>query len=395
MFASVSRSRFSRHARTLAVCLVCAFMLPVDALASLDIAPGQTAMVTGTDGDPINLRAKPNTDALVLTTVGEGDVVDVIAGPMQDDSGMWWYKVMVNGTRAYISADFLSYSGSSSTPAGTVTGSATIVNTGGDSINCRAGAGSEYSVVGSFTEGDTVKLTGERDGPWQPVNCAGQGGFVHTDFLAYGDGDFSDSTAKATIVNTGGDAINCRARANRTATVLTVFYEGDRVSLAGNLVNTWQPVTCAGQTGYVKKTYLSVTNGDGGSGGGGSTVTGHGVVANTSGQGVNCRASGSLGGQVLAVISEGTTVDLRGSASNGWQPVVCSGMNGFISADFIEIGSAPQPPGSTSGLQPGDDAVVANPNGDGVRLRSGASSDSAVITILPENEPVVVGHPPT
>jgi cell wall-associated NlpC family hydrolase len=65
-------------------------------------------------------------------------------------------------------------------------------------------------------------------------------------------------------------------------------------------------------------------------------------------------------------------------------------MNGFISADFIEIGSAPQPPGSNSGLQPGDDAVVANTNGDGVRLRSGASSDSAVITILPENEPVVV-----
>lgn len=391
MFASVFRICFSRLARTLAVCLVCAFVLPIDALASLDISPGQSAIVSGTDGDPINLRAKPNTYALVLATVSEGDVLDVIAGPIQDDSGMWWYKVVANGTRAYISADFLAYAGGASIPTDTVTGSATIINTGGDPINCRSGAGSGYAVVGSFSEGDTVELTGEREGPWQPVNCAGQGGFVHTDFLAYGGGDVAASAARATIVNTGGDAINCRARANRTATVLTVFYEGDRVSLAGNLVNTWQPVTCAGQTGYVKKTYLSVTNGDGGnSGGGGSAVTGQGVVANTGGQGVNCRASGSLDGAVLAVVSEGTTVDLRGAAGNGWQPVVCAGMNGFISADFIEIGSAPEPPGGNSSLQPGEDAVVANTNGDGVRLRSGASSESAVITILPENEPVVV-----
>ena len=235
----------------IAVCLVCLVAIPMQALASLDIVPGQSATVSDTGGDPINLRAKPRTDSLVLGSVSEGDLVDVIEGPMQDAEGMWWYKIVANGTRAYIAADFLSLTGNSSNgnPVGVVTGTATITNTGGDPINCRSGAGAEYGIIGAFNEGDSVELTGERSGPWQPVNCGGQGGYVHTDFLSYGSsqGDAEPAATRATIVNTGGDPINCRSRASTNSTVLTVFSEGDRVTLTGPLVNSWQPVACAGE----------------------------------------------------------------------------------------------------------------------------------------------------
>ena len=386
----------------LAVCLVCVVSLPIEALASLDVVPGQSAVVSDTGGDPINLRAKPHTDSRVLATVSDGDVVDVIAGPMQDATGMWWYKVVASGARAYIAADFLAVSESSGgAPVGTVTGSATITNTGGDSINCRSGPGAEYSVIATFAEGDAVELTAERLGAWQPVNCGGQGGYVHTDFVAYshdaGSDDVSDAASRATIVNTGGDPINCRARASGRSPVIAVFYEGNRVTLTGTLVNTWQPVTCAGTTGFVKMTYLSATNPGGGDGGGDSpgTVTGRAVIAGTNGDGVNCRNAGSFSGAVIAVLAEGTRVDLRGPEASGWQPIICAGRNGFVSADFVEVddGGNPTPtpvPGGNSDLRAGDSAVVANTGGEGVRLRSKASTSSSVITVLSEGEPVVV-----
>jgi uncharacterized protein YgiM (DUF1202 family) len=391
VFSMQSRTRIGRRLRTLVLCLVCLGTLPTQALASLDIAPGQTAVVVDTGGDPINLRAEPHTGSPVLATVVEGDVVEVIEGPIQDGGGLWWYEIVASGTGAYIAADFLALGGSEGTPSGVVTGTATVVDTGGDPINCRAGAGAEYSVVATVLEGDAVELAGDRSGPWQPVNCGGQSGFVHTDFLAYATGetdiDFSSSATRARIVNTGGDPINCRAGVGTEFAVLTTFNQGDRVSLAGTLSGDWQPVACAGTTGYVHQAFLSTTTSGGG---GGGTITGQGVVANTNGDGVNCRGRASTVGSVIAVISEGTRVDLRGSERNGWQPVVCASRKGYIASDFIEVGDATPPPGGNTDLQPGDDAVVANTGGEGVRLRSRASSTAAVITVLPEDEPVVV-----
>lgn len=394
MIADRHKNSLRRLLRTFAVCLVCVISVPGEALASPDIAPGQSAVVSDTGGDPINLRAKPYVGSHVLATVTEGEVVDVIEGPMQDGTGLWWYKVVANGTRAYIAAEFLSVSDAGENPVGIVTGTATITNTGGDDIYCRAGAGPAYAVIGSFVEGNVVELTGERAGPWQPVNCGSQSGYVHTDFLAFGerDNDGESAAELATIVNTGGDPINCRADAGLDAQVLTVLYEGDRVSLKGSLVNTWQPVTCAGITGYVEKSYLSSTIGGGD--GDAQATSGIGIVANTNGDGLNCRARASFSGSVITVLGEGTKVKLRGAASNGWQPVVCAGKNGFVSDEFIEIddsGSAPDPdPAPSSGFKTGDAIVVANTNGDGLRLRSKASSSGSIITVLPEGEPLVV-----
>jgi N-acetylmuramoyl-L-alanine amidase len=392
VFGHRYKIRLSQHLRTLAVCLVCLVSMPIDVLASLDIAPGQTAVVSGTDGDPINLRARPHTASRVLGEVHEGDVVEVIDGPTQDDSGMWWYKVVASGTRAWISADFLSVSESAGGQVGAVTGTAAITNTGGDPINCRSGAGAEYSVVYSFVEGNVLELTGERIGPWQPVNCGGEGGYVHSDFIAYaGDApepDVSAEATRATIVNTGGDPINCRADAGTFSAVLTTVYEGERVALRGNRVANWQPVSCNGQAGFVEQSFLSTTNSGGGSTGGSNW--GLGVIANTNGQGLNCRTRASFSGAVIVVLREGAKVRLRGAERNGWQPIMCAHAKGWVASEFVEIGdggSTPQPPsdpGPSTDLRAGDSAVVANTNGEGLRLRSKASSGSSIITVLAE-----------
>ena len=64
-------------------------------------------------------------------------------------------------------------------------GTAYIAGSSGDGAVCRAGAerGSERLAV--LAEGEAVEVRGEAVGEWQPVNCAGVGGYVHSSLIAW------------------------------------------------------------------------------------------------------------------------------------------------------------------------------------------------------------------
>ncbi|HRA48957.1 MAG TPA: SH3 domain-containing protein, partial [Thermomicrobiales bacterium] len=377
--------------RAALVVLLIILALPLSTFAATDLASGQTAVVSGTGGDPINLRAKPDISAPILGTVSEGQTVIVLTGPIWGDAGIAWYKIDADGTRAYISAEFLS--APDSAPVGTVTGSATIENTGGDPINCRSGAGSDYSVITTVSEGDSVDLTGSPLGAWQPVNCGGTGGYIHTDFISTAPSSGAGETA--TIVNTDGDQINCRADASERATILTSFAEGDTVTLNGALVNSWQPVICAGTTGYITNIYLSTgdtdsmepdpteTSGIG-------TVTGTGVIMGTNGDGANCRSARSIRSSIWALLPEGTTIQLRGDSNGTWVPIYCNGNRGYVSAQFVGGDGTDPDTGGSARFSVGQNVEVANTGGQGVRLRSKASSSASIIVVLPEGQGAMV-----
>ncbi|HWK79456.1 MAG TPA: SH3 domain-containing protein, partial [Thermomicrobiales bacterium] len=63
--------------------------------------------------------------------------------------------------------------------------------------------------------------------------------------------------------------------------------------------------------------------------------TGTAIVTGTGGGGVNCRTAPTTSSQVIVVLAEGATVTLNGTASNGWQPVICNGRQGYVSAQYL------------------------------------------------------------
>ena len=404
----------------LLVLVLSALLAPV-ASASPDVAPGAAATIVNTGGDLINLRAKPRTSGSVLASYGEGTAVDVLEGPLWDDAGVAWFKVAVDGTRGYMAAEFLGSSGggdggeSSGGALDPVTGSATIVNTGGDPIRCRSGAGSDYSITTTFAEGDAVELTGQATGSWQPVRCGGEGGFVHVDYVgsveAGGDAvvdDGSDQVSAAAsvrITNTGGDPINLRSKPRTSASVLDAFGEGTTVGiLEGPITDAagiaWYKVVVSGTRGYMAAEFLGLSatptqtptpdDGDG-------ATSGSGTISGTNGDGVRCRSKASTSGSIITVLGEGSTVSLRGAATNGWQPVRCAGRSGYVSSEFVTVGGGgtdPDPEPGTGGeagaFPAGTTLMVSATNGDGVRLRSRASSSASIVTVIAEGRNVEV-----
>lgn len=62
------------------------------------IQPGQTAVVTGTEGRGLRVRSGPAMSHGIVTMANEGTSVQVIAGPV-NDGGDDWYQISVGSSR--------------------------------------------------------------------------------------------------------------------------------------------------------------------------------------------------------------------------------------------------------------------------------------------------------
>jgi cell wall-associated NlpC family hydrolase len=133
-------------------------------------------------------------------------------------------------------------------------------------------------------------------------------------------------------------------------------------------------------------------------------------VAYTNGDGVNVRNAPGYEGGIISTLHEGTQVTVldgpvTADDGTGWFYVSASVdddyVEGWVIADYLS-GNAPSDDGGGSGS--GDDgsqgpapvasdtlvATVVNTDGNGLRLRDGASVDAATITVIPEGTAVEV-----
>jgi cell wall-associated NlpC family hydrolase/SH3-like domain-containing protein len=374
--------------------LVATFFNPLSALADTNLVIGGQARISYANGDDVRLRDAPSYQGTLIRFLPEGTVLDVVDGPITDDSGNIWYQLTFEGDTGYIVSDYLALDNgaaprTSNAGPGTVVGSALIAGTNNDGVRCRTAPSTAGAVIAVVPEGAIVDLIGAAESGWQPINCASAAGYVSTEFVSY---DFSSgadfgtaqATGQATVAGTNGDGVNCRTSATTSAAVITTLAEGSVVSLRGDAQGGWQPVVCAGSNGYVSTQFVSY---DGGSGGSedlavGSDATGSVVVTGTNGDGVRCRTRASLDSAIIAVLSEGTTVSTRGSAKNGFTPVICAGTNGWASSQYLGSGG-----GGTSGGGNGDTAVVTG-TGGGLRCRAEAGYNGAVLTVLSDGTSV-------
>lgn len=397
-------------------------------------------LIAGTSGDGVRCRASADGGSSVITVIPEGTFVDLTGSPVGN-----WQPVNCGGQTGYVNADYVSYdltgtdnkgdagraaaasaSATDSSTTAAATGTATVAGTNGDGVRCRSAASSNGQILTVLQEGSSVTLTGDPVGGWQPVICAGQGGFVSNQYLSTGGGSSSGSSSSdssaapavsaasvgnsgtATVSGTNGDGVRCRTGAGTDSSIIVVLSEGTSVALRSGSSGDWQAVVCGGTNGFIFSQYLSTggsSSSSGGSSSGGSSSGGTGTayVSGTNGDGVRCRDDASYSGNVISVLAEGTKLTLNGDQTGDWQPVICSGQNGFVFAQYVSS-SAPSSSGSSSGgsssggssapsnssLSTGDTATVSGTNGDGVRLRSGPSTGSSVITVVAEGKNVKV-----
>jgi uncharacterized protein YgiM (DUF1202 family) len=193
----------------------------------------------------------------------------------------------------------------------------------------------------------------------------------------------------ATVSNTGGAGLRCRTQPNTSSAIITVLAEGTRVETRGAESNGWVPVKCAGQDGWFSTSYVQTTTETSNPGQPtqpSQPSTGSGTVTNTGGAGLRCRAQANTSSATITVLQEGAKVEVRGAASNGWVPVKCAGQDGWVSGSYFSVSSNPgQNPAPAPNPGGGSQtAYVSGTGGGGLNCRTGATTSSGVITVLPE-----------
>ncbi|MDQ3931125.1 MAG: SH3 domain-containing protein [Chloroflexota bacterium] len=149
---------------------------------------GETAVVTNTDGDPIRVREGASVEFTPVTIAWEGELVDVLAGPRTDSTGIRWFKVHARGGTGWMMEQYLA--GTSKTQAAYKPGSlAQVASTDGDMLRVRSAPNTDGRVITRLSPGATVTI---RSGPvtdkvgisWYEVAANGVTGWVMSQYLA-------------------------------------------------------------------------------------------------------------------------------------------------------------------------------------------------------------------
>lgn len=153
---------------------------------------------------------------------------------------------------------------------------AVIVNTDGDPIRIREGAGTEYKQIGQMHEGETLLILAgpSKDSsgrPWYMVEAQSVNGWMLAEFLAPSGRSASEPqpskaqppklSGNARVANTNGDPLRMRSAPSRGGAVVAMVPPGTTVIVRDGPATdaegiSWYQISAFGSTGYAMAQYL-------------------------------------------------------------------------------------------------------------------------------------------
>ena len=70
------------------------------------LQPNGSAVITGAEGSPVRVRARPGTNQRIVARLSEGTVVHILDGPQQA-AGLAWWRIERGGTRGWVAEPYL------------------------------------------------------------------------------------------------------------------------------------------------------------------------------------------------------------------------------------------------------------------------------------------------
>ena len=179
---------------------------------------GQTVTVVTDDGQGLIIRIGPSTGAEEIATLGDGDVVTIVDGPVYDGSSNGWYLITDGSFQGYGFAGFLTSAGATAAASSTTSGTASAGNLGyetpsfaagatatvqtddGGGLNIRSGPSMDSEAVLSVADGGSVTIINgpyfdDAQNGWYAVSSGDVSGFVYAGFLAGGSGPVESATS--------------------------------------------------------------------------------------------------------------------------------------------------------------------------------------------------------
>ena len=306
-------------------------------------------------GDNVRIRSAASTSVTILTTVNKGQSFKVIG----ENTNGWYNVELSNGTKGYISAQYVSFTPPVTTPQ-TRTGYST-----GDNVRVRSAASTSATILTTVNKGQSFKVIGENTNGWYNIELSnGTKGYISAQYVSFTP---PVTTPQTRTGYSTGDNVRIRSAASTSATILTTVNKGQSFKVIGESKNGWYNVELSnGTKGYISSQYVSFTA---------PTVT-QTRTGYSTGSNVRVRSAPSTSSTIRTTLSKGQSFKVIGSSTNGWYNVELSnGTKGYVSAQYVSF-TAPTVTQVRTGYS----------TGSGVRVRSAPSTSSTIRTTLSKGQ---------
>lgn len=332
--------------------------------------------------DSLNLRAGPSLSDRVLLVIPNGATI-AIRGREQHG----FLPVTYSNVRGYASSDYIT----SITPIATGTTAGTTT----DSLNLRSGPSSANPVIMVLPKNASVIVSGRSTNGYLSVTYGSFRGYAHQDWIRLGGAPSATDTAPpptATGSAVTVDALNLRAGAGTTYTVLAVMPRSASVRLTGKSANGFFQVVYGSKTGWASAQYLTVRSGATPPATApqppapttpAKTPTPAPPVVSIKGTGVtsdalNMRKGAATSYGVIAVIPARASIALTGRISGTFYQVTWNGKTGWAHKDFITLTDTTTRPTASAKVK------------EALNLRSGPGTSYRAVLVMPAGATVVL-----
>jgi len=323
----------------------------------------QTDVIQSTNG--VNRGVKTANYAVIKTASTSSSLVECgfISNPIEAknlSSSSYQDKVaegIVNGIMDYLKENVIlnnsgsntnnNNSGSGNTATTTQSG---IIKVNG-SLNVRSGAGTNYSVIGSLSNGSKVEIV-EISGSWYKIKYGSGYGYVSKDYVTVSSssnsgnsnnnnsnsGNNTATTQSGTIKVNG--SLNVRSGAGTNYSVIGSLSNRSKVEIV-ETIGSWHKIKYGSGYGYVSKDYVTVSSSSNSgssnnSNGGNNTVTtAQSGTIKVNGS-LNVRSGAGTSHSIIGSLSNRSKVEIVETSGN-WHKIKYGSGYGYVSKDYVTI----------------------------------------------------------
>ena len=264
---------------------------------------------------------------------------------------------IVNGIMDYLNNNVILNNSGTQKPGDSTT--TETVQTGtvkvSNSLNVRSGAGTNYSVLGSLSNGAKVEIVGT-SGSWYKIKYGSGYGYVSKDYVTVSSSNNNSSsnnttTTPSTSTTTGiikvNNALNVRSGAGTSYSVIGSLKNGATVEIV-ETSGSWYKIKYGSGYGYVSKDYVTVSSssnnsssnsGSSNSGSSNNTIT----TPSTSTTGtikvndtLNVRSGAGTSYSVIGSLKNGATIEIVETV-NSWYKIKFNNGYGYVSKDYVVL----------------------------------------------------------
>ena len=282
-------------------------------------------------GSEVNVRSGPGMAYSITDSLKRGSVVEVLN--RSNDS---WYQVRWDHGSGYVSSDYLELETAGSTASVTVGLESTPGYINGMYVCLRSGPGTSYSIIGTYSNGKTLTITGT-SGAWKAVTIDGKEGYVFSQYVSEG----SPSTAVIEMEEGGRDPYGgtpIPSQGGSAAASGTVFPVNESKPAGGSEGNA--SVGSSAAAGSSAAPDVSPGSADSSGPAASSSTTGADASAATATLGLSPLGSSPASGASPAAEAPASPVSAEKNETNS-APAAQDGKPGIITGNFVRFRKGP------------------------------------------------------